>query len=93
MFGVSKTHALLVGSGVLLGTLGSKFLRSNTAHNLAVQGVAAGMRIKDGYEGIVEQAKAKVDDVVSEAAYLNAQGETCCSCCEQHDDAEADAQA
>lgn len=33
--------------------------------------VAAGMRVKAGYQDIVEQAKAQVDDIVAEAEYLN----------------------
>lgn len=71
MISFSKTHALLVGAGFLLGTAGLKALQSEPAKRLAVQGVAAGMRAKAGYEDIVEQAKAQVDDIVAEAAYLN----------------------
>ena len=71
MINVSKTHSMLVGAGFLLGTLGMKALKSDAAHNLAVQGVAAGMRIKNGYNNIVEAAKAEVDDIVAEADYLN----------------------
>ena len=29
------------------------------------------MRVKSGYQDIVEQAKAQVDDIVAEAEYLN----------------------
>ena len=36
------------------------------------QGVAAGLRAKQSYEDIVEQAKAEVDDIVSEANFINA---------------------
>ena len=86
MISINKTHSLLVGAGFLLGTLGVKALKSNAARNLAVQGVAAGMRVKAGYEDIVEQAKAEVDDIVAEASYLNdndaeGDGDACsCSC-------------
>lgn len=73
MITFSKTHALLVGAGVLAGALGAKLLKSDCVHNLAVQGVAAGMRVKAGYEDIVEQAKAEADDIVAEAGYLNSQ--------------------
>lgn len=78
----SKTHALLVGAGFLAGTLGLKAVTSDAAKRLAVQGVAAGMRVKAGYEDVVEQAKAQVDDIVAEAAYLNsAEGDACaCGC-------------
>lgn len=83
MIKVSKTHALLVGSGFLLGTLGVRALKSKFVKNLAVQGVAAGMRAKSGYEDIVEQAKAQVDDIVAEAEYLNAEAagtDAACDC-------------
>ena len=30
------------------------------------------MRIKNGYQDMVEQAKAEVDDMVAEAAYITA---------------------
>lgn len=49
MISISKTHALLVGAGALAGALGVKLLTSEGARNLAVQGVAAGMRVKSGY--------------------------------------------
>lgn len=71
MISFSKTHSLLVGAGFLLGTVGMKALKSDAARNLAVQGVAAGMRVKAGYQDIVEAAKAQVDDIVAEADYLN----------------------
>ena len=37
-----------------------------------MQGIACGMRIKNGYQDMVEQAKAEVDDMVAEAAYITA---------------------
>ena len=84
MVSFNKTHALLVAGGFLAGTLGLKALTSAPAKRLAVQGVAAGMRAKAGYEDIVEQAKAQVDDIVAEAQYLNkdeAEGDACsCGC-------------
>lgn len=68
----SKRSGWLVGAGFLLGTLGVKALTSPTAKKCYVQGVATGLRAKAAYEGIVEQAKAEVDDIVAEASYLNA---------------------
>ena len=92
MVSFSKTHALLVGAGFLAGTLGLKAVTSDAAKRLAVQGVAAGMRVKAGYEDVVEQAKAQVDDIVAEASYLNSADEDSCSCgCKA--EAAADAQA
>ena len=62
---------LLVAGGFLLGTAGVKALSSKTAKKGYVQAVAAGMRLKNSYDEIVEQAKAEVDDIVSEASYLS----------------------
>ena len=62
-----KRSGWLVGAGFLLGTLGVKALTSPTAKKCYVQGVATGLRAKAAYEGIVEQAKAEVDDIVAEA--------------------------
>ena len=58
-------------AGFLLGTLGMKAVGSRAARNLAVKGIAAGMRARAGYEGMVEQARAQVDDMVAEASYFN----------------------
>ncbi len=70
MFSISKTHSLLVAAGAVLGVVVPKALASEPAHKLAVNTVAAGMRVKSGYQDIVEQAKAQVDDIVAEAEYL-----------------------
>ena len=35
-----------------------------------VQGVACGLRARNAYQDIVEEAKAQVDDIVAEATYL-----------------------
>ena len=76
MINISKTHSLLVGAGFLLGTVGMKVLKSEAVHDLAVQGVAAGMRVRNGYQDVVEAAKAQVDDIVAEADYLTNGAET-----------------
>ena len=62
---------ILVGVGFLLGTLGVKAAKSNAARQVAVKGIAAGMRAKAGYENMIEQARAEVDDMVAEASYFN----------------------
>ena len=64
----STFNTLLVGGGFLLGTAGIKLLTSAPVKNACVQGIACGMRIKNGYQDMVEQAKANVDDMVAEAA-------------------------
>lgn len=66
-----KSHPALVAVGAVLGIVVPKALASDQAKQLAVNGVAAGMRVKAGYQDIVEQAKAQVDDIVAEAEYLN----------------------
>ena len=73
MFG--KKELGFVGCGFLIGTLGLKALKSEAAHKCYGQGVAAGLRAKQSYEDIVEQAKAEVDDIVSEANFINAKPE------------------
>ena len=70
-----KKSGLLVGAGFLLGSVGIKALTSNTAKKCYVQGVAKGLQAKSAYEGIVEQAKAEVDDIVAEANYINVAGQ------------------
>lgn len=64
-------NGLLVGAGFLLGTIGIKALTSPAARRCYVQGVAYGLRARDSYSSIVEEAKAQVDDIVAEAGYLN----------------------
>ncbi len=68
---------LLVGLGVLVGSLGLRALTSNTAKKVYVQGVAKGLQAKSAYENIVEQAKAQVDDIVAEAKYINSTDAEC----------------
>ena len=67
----STFNTLLVGAVFLAGTVGVKALTSKTAKKCYVQGVAKGMQVKQGYQNIVEQAKAQVDDIVAEASYIN----------------------
>lgn len=64
-------NGLLIVGGFLLGTLGVKALCPDTAKNGYVQAAAVGMRAKNSYDKIVEQAKAEVDDIVSEVSYLS----------------------
>ena len=51
-------------------------MTSETAKKGYVQAVACGMRAKESYDKIVEQAKAQVDDIVNEASYLNGKDES-----------------
>jgi len=67
----STQNGLLVAGGFLLGTVGVAALTSETAKKGYVQAVACGMRAKESYDQVIEQAKAQVDDIVNEASYLN----------------------
>ena len=69
----STFNALLVGGGFLLGTAGVKALTSAPAKKAYVQGIACGIRAKNTYQDMVEQAKAEVDDMVAEATYISSQ--------------------
>lgn len=60
---------LLVGAGVLLGAAGPKAVKSDKAHKLYVKTAVAGLRVKDGCETIIDEAKAGFDDVLAEAGY------------------------
>ena len=62
----STFNTLLVGGGFLLCTAGIKLLTSAPVKNACVQGIACGMRVKNCYQDMVEQAKANVDDMVAE---------------------------
>ena len=66
----STFNTLLVGGGFLLGTAGVKAVTSAPAKKAYVQGIACGLRAKNCYQDMVEQAKAEVDDMVAEAAYI-----------------------
>ena len=66
----STFNALLIGGGFLLGTAGMQAVTSAPAKRAYVQGIACGIRAKNCYQDMVEQAKAEVDDMVAEATYL-----------------------
>lgn len=62
-------HAVLVGAGFLLGTVGVKVLKSEPVRNATVKTIAQGLRIKEEAETIVDEAKAEFDDILAEAGY------------------------
>lgn len=80
----AKIGSLLVGAGFLLGTVGVKALTSPQAKRCYVHGVAGALRVKQGYEEIVEQAKAEMDDIVAEANYLNSKSFSSEESCATH---------
>ena len=65
------THGLLLGAGVLIGSVGGKVLTSDAAKRLYVEAVAAGLRAKRACEDAIERIRAEMDDIVAEATYLN----------------------
>ena len=69
----SKRDVRWLVGGVALGTVGLKALTSKPAKKLYVQGIAAGLRCRDSYQDMVEQARANVDDMVAEAEFTNTQ--------------------
>lgn len=75
-----KRDGLFLAGGVLLGTVGLKALTSKPAKKLYVQGVACGLRAKDSYQQIVEEAKSQVDDIVAEASYVAKKDDKAESC-------------
>ncbi len=68
-------HGILVGAGFLLGTLGIKALKSEPAHKAAVATTAQVLKLKEGAETIVDEAKAEIDDILAEAGYEKAKEE------------------
>ena len=64
-------YGLLVGAGILVGSVGLKALTSQAARRVYVQGIAKGLQAKSCYEGIVEQARAQASDIIAEARYAN----------------------
>lgn len=67
----SKTkNCLFTGLGFLIGTVGLKLITSPTAKKGYVHAMAQGMKAKDEYNDMVEQAKAEYDDIKAEAAYV-----------------------
>ena len=68
-------HGILVGAGFLLGTLGIKALKSEPAHKAAVATTAQVLKLKEGAETIVDEAKAEIDDILAEAGYEKAEAE------------------
>ena len=61
---------LFTGLGFLIGTVGIKAATSQTAKRGYVHAMAQGMKAKEEYNEIVEQAKAEYDDMKAEAEYI-----------------------
>lgn len=68
---MEKQNNVDINGGAATALAGSKFLKSNKAHDLAVKGLAGGMKLKSDttykYETIKEDAK----DLLEEAKVQN----------------------
>lgn len=60
---------ILLGAGVLLGSVGVKMLTSEKAKSLYTKGIVQGLVAKEEIETMVDKAKAEFDDMVAEAQY------------------------
>ncbi|HWQ78383.1 MAG TPA: DUF6110 family protein [Anaerovoracaceae bacterium] len=67
----NKNEWAIFGLGVLAGTVGWKILKSESAKQVYVKLVTTGLQAKAGYDKVIENAKANVDDIVAEAKYRN----------------------
>ena len=56
--------------GFAIGTVGIKAATSKTARKGYVHAMAQGMKVKAGYQDLVEQAKAEFDDIKAEASFI-----------------------
>ena len=65
--------AILLGAGFLLGTVGTKVVKSEPVHKATVKMLAQGMRVKEEAQTLIDEAKADFDDLVAEASYANKQ--------------------
>ena len=66
---------ICVLGGVLAGVVGTTFVQSKSARNLAVKGLVAGMKAKDGITTLIDDAKVEFDDLLAEASYEKASAE------------------
>lgn len=76
-------NGLLVAGGFLAGSLGLKALTSETAKKGYVRVVAEGIKAKNAYVDVCEQAKVMVDDVVAEANYIATDADVEKAVCDQ----------
>ena len=71
----TRNNLLFTGLGLLIGTAGVAAVTSKTAKRGYVHAMAQGMKVKNDYQTMVEQAKAEYDDMVAQATYISEQGE------------------
>ena len=77
----SKSDVITLAIGAATALLGAAFLKSKTAHKLAVHSVAGGMRIKDNALRKVETIREEAQDIYEEARRESGVPLRCC--CEE----------
>ncbi|MDR2501653.1 MAG: DUF6110 family protein [Oscillospiraceae bacterium] len=63
----NKSAVHTFAAGALAAIIGAKFVKSKTAHKLAVRGVAGSLRLKDGAVRTFETIREEAQDVYEEA--------------------------
>jgi hypothetical protein len=75
-----NANVLIFACGGVASLIGACFLKSKTAHKLAVRGVANGMRLKNDALRKAEAIREEAQDIYEEAK-RESEGEChCCSC-------------
>jgi hypothetical protein len=71
MAGFEKKSVLLLLAGFLAGSLGLRALASEPARKVYIGAVAQGLKARASAEGIYEEGRARFEDIIAEAEYLN----------------------
>lgn len=78
---LKQTQTLLFIGGAVVGSAGSKLLKSESARNFAVNALAKGYQIKDVVMEQVSNIRQEAEDICAEAKDKNKTGCGCgCDC-------------
>ncbi len=69
-----KLHGFIMG--VIAAVIGARFLKSKTAHKLAVRGTAEGLRLKSDALRKFEEIREEAQDIYEEAKRETDQGKS-----------------
>ena len=75
---IKNEKTLLVAGGVLLGTLGLKLLKSETARKFYVSTLANGMKLQKDAQHMFETMKEEAEDMCYEAQETESKHSGCC---------------
>lgn len=82
MYSVNKKNALIFVGGIVFSAVAARFCKSKCAKKLAVNSLAAGMKMKDDFEHCVAKIKEEAEDAYNEAKLQHesgcASGDKCC---------------